>query len=150
MHDFQNWHMCSKCDYKARKKVHLDCHFLKHSEEKPFKCDICEFSAGSKGYLHLHKKAAHSIDKPYKCKSCEKSFIKEQFLIRHIRRHTGEKPYKCDACPYKAACKGDVKIHKKYKHSNERPHQCQFCSYASVQLRELKRHVRKIHHDLNC
>ena len=149
MHDFQNWHMCSKCDYKARQKLSLDAHFMKHSEEKPFKCDICDFATTSKEYLHLHKKAAHSIDKPYKCKSCEKSFIKEQCLIRHIRTHTGEKPYKCDACPFKAAQKIEVNQHIKYRHSNERPHQCQFCSYASVHLGNLNRHVKRKHHVTN-
>ena len=145
MHDFQDWHMCSKCDYKARQKVHLDVHLVKHSQEKPFKCDLCEFATTSKFNITRHKANLHSKDKPYTCKSCEKSFIQEQFLIRHTRIHTGEKPYKCDACPFKAALKGDVKTHKKYKHSNERPHQCQFCSYASAINSELKRHVRKKH-----
>ena len=151
MHDFQNWHMCSICDYKARRKFLLDAHLAKHSEEKPFKCDICDFTTTLQVYLHIHKKAVHSIDKPYKCKSCEKSFIKEQGLIRHIRTHTAEKPYKCDACPYKTAYnKGDVITHKMYKHSYEKPLKCQFCLYACVQLRELNRHVRRMHHDLNC
>ena len=146
MHDFRNWHMCSKCDYKARQKLSLDAHLVKHSQEKPFKCDICDFATTSQVYLQIHKKVAHSIDKPYKCKSCEKSFIKEQGLIKHIRTHTGEKPYKCDACPFKAAQKSEVNQHIKYRHSNERPHQCQFCSYASVLSRDLKKHVSRKHH----
>ena len=149
MHDFQNWHLCPKCDYKARQKVSLDAHLVKHSQEKPFKCDICDFATTAQVYLHLHKKAAHSIDKPYKCKSCEKSFIKEQFLIRHIRTHTGEKPYKCDACPYAAQSKSNLDTHKKFKHSNERPFQCQLCSYATISNCYLKRHVKRMHPDSN-
>ena len=145
MHDFQNWHLCSICDYKARQKVSLDAHFMKHSEEKPFKCDICDFATTSQEYVHLHKKATHSIDKPYKCKSCEKSFIKEQYLIKHTRIHTGERPYKCDTCPYTAKLQNHLDTHKKYKHSNERPFQCQFCSYATISNYELKKHVRRIH-----
>ena len=145
IHTNTNWFKCSKCSYQTRDKRWLDSHLLKHSEEKPFRCDICEYASRNPSSLIAHKKTVHSTDKPFKCKSCEKSFIREISLIEHTRRHTGEKPYKCDACPYAAATKNELNAHKLHKHSNEKPFACHFCSYTTVMKKILNRHISKSH-----
>jgi KRAB domain-containing zinc finger protein len=37
----------------------------------------------------------HTDDKPYKCDVCSKGFSENGSLQNHIKTHTGDKPYKC-------------------------------------------------------
>lgn len=47
----------------------------------------------------------------FECFFCGKRFMYPKDVKRHVRIHTGEKPYACSICPYKAAQKGNVKLH---------------------------------------
>lgn len=39
-----------------------------------------------------------SADRPYKCTECHKRFKRKDYLLIHIRTHTGERRHKCDLC----------------------------------------------------
>lgn len=49
----------------------------------------------------MHKKV-HTEQKPYKCEICNKYFKRIQYLKDHIKIHSGERPlempHKCDYC----------------------------------------------------
>lgn len=40
----------------------------------------------------------HTDDKPFKCELCDKGFFQSSDLQRHVLVHTGERPYKCPVC----------------------------------------------------
>ena len=42
-------HKCDYCDYETSKKNDLERHIKRvHFFERPFKCDLCEFTSGDK------------------------------------------------------------------------------------------------------
>ncbi|XP_018006773.1 longitudinals lacking protein, isoforms H/M/V isoform X19 [Hyalella azteca] len=47
----------------------------------------------------------------HKCLFCGKQFGSPKDLRRHVLTHTGEKPHACPLCPYRAALKGNLKVH---------------------------------------
>ena len=42
-----------------------------HERKKPFKCEICDFSASQKSVKDLHVAAVHEGKKPFKCENCD-------------------------------------------------------------------------------
>ena len=84
---------CSQCDYTASRKIQLNHHTLqRHTEVRPFECDICDFATSSK-----------------------------RTLDRHVFRHTGRKPFKCNMCDYAAAFVSELNQHKR-RHGETRDH----------------------------
>ena len=41
-------------------------------KEKPFNCEICYKSLGSKTYLKIHQRTIHENEKLFKCEICQK------------------------------------------------------------------------------
>ena len=62
---------------------------MKHSGERPFKCDLCNYSASNAHHVRTHK-----------------------------RKHSGEKPFKCDQCDYAASRTDNLKVHKRNHQSD--------------------------------
>lgn len=46
------------------------------------------------------------------CPICDKSFKTRQYLLRHIRIHTGEKPFPCPTCKTPFAKRSKLNIHR--------------------------------------
>lgn len=106
-------HLCNFCGYSSPKRYLLSRHMKTHSEDRPYKCLVCDRGFKTKASLHNHTNT-HTGTKPHNCKFCESSFTTSGELVRHVR----------------------------YKHTYEKPHKCTECDYASVELSKLKRHVR--------
>ena len=71
-----------------------------------FNCDYCSYSTKYKAHLK------HTGERPYKCDSCDSSFTQISNLYSHLKKvHSGGKPYKCDFCPFRATRKNDLKLH---------------------------------------
>eukprot|EP00092_Neocalanus_flemingeri_P010726 GFUD01011554.1.p1 GENE.GFUD01011554.1~~GFUD01011554.1.p1 ORF type:complete len:326 (+),score=87.01 GFUD01011554.1:56-1033(+) len=79
-------------------------------------CGQCGKTFPSAGRLKLHMNV-HSEDKPYKCDVCEKGFSAPASLKNHKLLHTGE-TFKCEYCDYSAVQKGNLKSHRAKVHKD--------------------------------
>eukprot|EP00058_Branchiostoma_floridae_P025739 XP_002611229.1 hypothetical protein BRAFLDRAFT_71190 [Branchiostoma floridae] len=59
----------------------------KHTGEKPYKCDQCDYSAAQKCNLDKHK-ATHTGEKPFMCGECGYRTADRSHLTAHMRKHT--------------------------------------------------------------
>ena len=61
----------------------------------------------------------HTGERPYKCEQCDYTAIQMSDLRTHMRTHTREKPYKCKQCNYAAAQTGNLTQHIMSKHGKK-------------------------------
>ena len=72
-----------------------------HEKNKPFKCEVCNYSCALKRNLQAHTKAVHDRKKhdnkkPFLCPICGNSYSLKPNLKRHIEAvHEKNKPFKC-------------------------------------------------------
>lgn len=89
----------NECSFQSKSFSNLTVHKMRHSGEKPFKCDFpsCEWSFVSCSEMKWHQKLAHSLDKPFACDwmGCDAQFKQKKCLNIHKLSHTGDKPFKC-------------------------------------------------------
>ena len=119
---------------------------FKHSLEKPFKCNECDYSTANRNHWKTHIQCRHSLEKSFKCSECYYSSADRCHLKRHVQfKHSLEKPFKCSECDYSSAHRSHLKMHVQYKHTLEKPFKCSECDYSSADRSHLKRHVQFKH-----
>lgn len=90
-------------------------HFLRHTKEKFYGCNFCEYKS---------------------------AFVND--VKKHTRKHTGEKPYKCGLCSYRAAEGKGLRSHLK-THTNEYSKYilCPYCSKKFIKVKLFEEHIQK-------
>ena len=67
--------------------------------------------------LKQHKKSVHEGNKPFKCEVCDFSSSRKIDMKRHVNAvHEGKKPFKCEICDYRCSRKNRLKQHIACKH----------------------------------
>lgn len=103
--------------------------------------------------------------RPFLCSECGLRFVRNDYLVIHMRRHKGEKPYKCKLLSLnfrrnwffsghsgKYCNKGfpratDLTVHERY-HTGEKTHLCTICGKGFQRAYNLLVHTRV--HTGNC
>lgn len=135
---------------KEQLKKHIEA---KHSNQSSIKeiCDICEKTFTSKKYLRSHMRVHNgeknspkkdlTHERPYLCSECGLRFVRNDYLVIHMRRHLGLKPYKCKFCDKGFPRATDLTVHERY-HTNEKTHLCNLCGKGFQRAYNLLVHMR--------
>ena len=75
-------------------------------------CKDCGLKCTSWKQLQIHT-MDHSNERPFKCKLCQKGFKEPQKLKRHMVSHTREKKFSCKYCKKSFGLKHNMKTHEK-------------------------------------
>ncbi|XP_054167584.1 zinc finger protein 112-like [Oppia nitens] len=129
------WPGCGKV---FRERLDLLAHLrVKHTKERPFKCDNCDKWFPVEHYLKMHRKSAHN-PRPtvYKCRyeGCDKQFKQllglNEHHVRHERPHDfkREKTVECDVdgCDKRFTSVYGLRYHKQIVHTDDRPYPCEW------------------------
>jgi len=116
--------LCGSC-FKTRQI--LKVHIKRHTQERPWVCNICGKSYKVQGDLHYHKTRIHEgkyerkpldpNDMKYACPQCGRKFHNKDLLNRHV----------------------------KYVHTEERPHVCAICGSRYKTMANLRQHMQGVH-----
>ena len=127
-------------------------HIKIHSEERPFKCEDCDYRSRTSGTLSSHRLYKHTSDVakirschlcPFKAKTSAE--ISTHLKLKHFRDQM--KQYKCDKCSYVINSKHSLKLHK--ANHDEATHECEKCGRKYQSLLRLNNHVRRVHNKQN-
>ncbi|XP_041971288.1 zinc finger protein 883-like isoform X2 [Aricia agestis] len=138
-------HECPQCSWRFTSKTHLNNHIkIVHERIRNYPCTSCARTFGTKKNLESHFRT-HTNERPYKCEICPKSFrvlaaLKKHESCRHsfTRVIGGEMEYKCNICSVKFDHKGLYMDHLKTHH--EASSVCDQCGLVLSCDRSLARH----------
>ncbi|CAG0883362.1 unnamed protein product [Darwinula stevensoni] len=120
---------CDICGCAFKRRGTLADHInSRHTEDRPFKCHICGWAFKWRRHLADHINSKHSEDRPLKCEICGCSFKWRCNLARHVSlRHVEDRPFKCDICGCSFKLRGILTKHVNTRHSEDRPFKCPLC-----------------------
>lgn len=67
------------------------------SAERPYRCRLCHYSSGNKGYIKQHLRV-HRQRQPYQCPICEHVAGDSKGLESHMINHCKARMYQCKQC----------------------------------------------------
>ncbi|XP_071095169.1 zinc finger protein 728-like [Haliotis cracherodii] len=146
----------NKCDLLGKQPA-LPANLLKHSEEKPIECPVCEkrFNLRHALVYHLRRHTAATV-KSAACEICGKVFSQNSTLTVHMNIHTGRKPHVCIFCG-KRFSQLSSKTRHEMTHENPskksldsactKPNSCGVCGMQFLTKGGLRRHRSKKHPD---
>nr|CAI5862315.1 unnamed protein product [Callosobruchus analis] len=82
-------HVCRFCEKGLSSKHALKTHERQHTNDNPYKCEVCGEGFRQNVSLRWHRKSKHNIveEKKVECKECGKKFQTEWAVKSHARIH---------------------------------------------------------------
>ena len=143
-------YQCMLCSFETEYRNSMYTHFMRHTNERPFSCQNCEYSAREKSAVKRHMlyrcgKPTFTARGEHKCDLCGYSTFKKHCLQRHQRCHTGERPFSCDLCNYRSVQNGHLKTHKLTHSPREKLFCCEKCDRRYGTKSALTFHMKTKH-----
>ena len=166
---------CTLCPKTFFNEFSMRTHMQSHTQEKPYKCPNCDFSAPTPSRLKSHrcsrKNPLHCLNirlrqnssnpdqdfqMKYECELCDYSTkhsgkVKGHIMTVHIELlddvEGGAKQYKCRECEIICGCFSTAKTHWQL-HSQAKPFRCTFeegCDFQARLIRQLQKHMKEAH-----
>ncbi|KAJ0182998.1 hypothetical protein K1T71_000974 [Dendrolimus kikuchii] len=113
---------CTYCGKGFFESYNLAVHERTHRNERPFSCDICNTSFGTKSSLKRHLKVSHNALKPFECPQCHRCFVSAAIRDRHLSRNHGKPEdfkFPCELCPCKYLKLKDLQKHEYKVHPKQ-------------------------------
>ena len=112
--------VCKLCNKQLRQDESLRSHFIQmHSQTGK---TICQFCGGSFSNIEAHIATLHLNEKPHKCDKCDYSHATNVGLKNHkLYFHPKGNAHMCHICPYKSHHKSNLKQHIQVVHEKEKP-----------------------------
>ncbi|GJQ81007.1 hypothetical protein Trydic_g23435 [Trypoxylus dichotomus] len=133
---------CQQCDKCYPKESLLRKHIRSHFQTRDFACDECGKAFFRKQQLQYHKASKHSEERPYRCNVCDKAFKVPSALWKHTLIHVNDKKYVCEICGKGFVEMVGLTKHK-ITHTTEKNFVCTTCGKAFMRKRTLGWHLKK-------
>lgn len=143
---------CLQCSYHCKRWSSLKEHMFNHQGNKPYKCDVCDYSSVYKKDVTRHS-AVHNKDKRRKtevipkrsespCPICHRIFPMQKRLTQHLKTHSSEKPHMCDKCGKSFKKRYTFKMHllTHIQNCGNSLFKCEFCDITCSDKKQLLNH----------
>uniref|UniRef100_A0A8D8U5P1 PR domain zinc finger protein 5 n=1 Tax=Cacopsylla melanoneura TaxID=428564 RepID=A0A8D8U5P1_9HEMI len=137
---------CSLCGKQCIKKKDMKQHMVVHQDERPYSCEICNFSFKRKWQLTKHNEKVHKkrVLKKVVCKVCGWVGESNKLLIDH-KKNCVTNLFQCDICKKQFDVKYWLEYHMMTVHSSERPFPCDICGACFKHKRNVVAHIQSVH-----
>lgn len=168
---------CKECEYKSLRMKDMITHWVIHTGDRPFECEVCQRTFTQQSSLQAHKESSHKdfkveitchfcgklikgrsriyrhlkihTDKGLPCPICQKTLKNRHSLTQHMQRHSGVKSYTCEKCASTFYTSAELSNHKRMVHNKGKYwYKCDRCDYKALRNETLKKHKAK-HTDSN-
>uniref|UniRef100_A0A8C3NQK2 Zinc finger protein 507 n=1 Tax=Cyanoderma ruficeps TaxID=181631 RepID=A0A8C3NQK2_9PASS len=134
---------CRLCHYSSGNKGYIKQHLRVHRQRQPYQCPICEHIAGDSKGLESHM-INHCKARMYQCKQCEESFHYKSQLRNHEREQHSLPDLFSTATANKLMVSNDTDDREGSKSSVQKLFRCDVCEYTSTTYVGVRNH-RRIH-----
>ncbi|XP_069470480.1 histone H4 transcription factor [Ambystoma mexicanum] len=138
---------CSHCSKLFATERLLRDHMRNHVNY--YKCPMCDMTCPLPSALNNHIRFRHSDERPFKCQYCEYSCKSLMDLRRHLDTHSKGPAYCCESenCDFSARSQASIKAHfRKVHEGDEEPrYKCHICEKRFSRGYNLTLHLRKKH-----
>lgn len=111
---------------ESRQSLLLKQHEVKNSDNRPFRCPVCQQAFAKKHHFDEHTQLVHQNNFPFQCDQCNKKYKRSSELTRHKKSHDNKRPFRCDTCGKTFTARCGLTQHQT-AHSNDFLFRCDTC-----------------------
>lgn len=136
---------CSQCSKLFSTEALLRDHVRQHINN--YKCSMCDMTCTRPAALARHIRHRHMNERPYKCNLCEYASCSKQNLETHLITHCSEKLMACDECSFRCRSMASLDKHINDVHGQNylKTYECHVCRKQYNRGDFLTKHLMSVH-----